>query len=96
MHAELCKDEANVVVDSASEMWDKLSGHISERGLHVLAEKDLLPEVKGIHLKHCVDCFSGKQKKASFYSRPIMKRRHALELVHTNESYMDAKSDCGV
>ena len=51
--------------------------------------------MKGIRLKHCVDCLAGKQNRASFHSRPPMRRRHALELVHTDVSYMDAKSHRG-
>ena len=95
MQAKLCREEANVVVDSTGELWDKRLGHISETGLQMLAKKDILLEVKYISLKHCVECLARKQNKASFHSRPLMRRRHALELVHTDVCYMDAKPHHG-
>ena len=60
MHARLCRDEANVVADSDGELWHKRLDHMSERGMHILAEKDLLQEVKGMHLEKCVDYLAGK------------------------------------
>ena len=38
MHAMLCRDEANVVANSDSELWHKRPSHMSERGMHMLAE----------------------------------------------------------
>ena len=60
MHAKLCKDEANVAADSSGEIWHKRLGHMSERGMHILADQKLLPEVKGVHLERCVDCLVEK------------------------------------
>ena len=54
MHARLCRDKANVVANLDGELWHKRFGHMSRRGMHILVEKDLLPEVKGIHLEKCV------------------------------------------
>ena len=42
-HARLCQDEVNVVADSDGELWHKRVSHMSERGMHILVEKDLLP-----------------------------------------------------
>ena len=95
MHERLCRDEANVVADSDGELWHKRLGHMSERGMHMLVEKDLLLEVKGIHLEKCVDCLAGKQNRAAFHSRPLMRRECALELVHTDVCYVDAPSHRG-
>ena len=50
MHARLCKSEVNVVANSNGEIWHKWLGHMSEKGLHMLADQKLLPEVKGVHL----------------------------------------------
>ena len=55
VHARLCKSEANVVADSSGELWHKRLGHMSEKGMHLLAEQELLPKVKGVHLEKCVD-----------------------------------------
>ena len=95
MHVRLCRDEANVVADSDGELWHKRLCHMSERGMHILVEKDLLPKVKGIHLEKCVDCLVGKQNRVAFHSRPPMRRECALELVHTDVYYVDAPSHRG-
>ena len=58
----------------------------------MVARKDPLLEVKGMHMKHCVHCLAGKQNRASFHSRPPIRRKHAVELVHNDVCYMDAKS----
>jgi transposase InsO family protein len=95
MHAKLCRDEANIVGDSNGELWHRRLGHMSERGMHILAEKEFLPDIKGIHLERCVDCLAGKQNRTTFHSRPPMRREHALELVHTDVCYVDAPSHRG-
>ena len=84
MHAKLCKDEANVAADSSGELWHKRLGHMSETIMHILANKRLLQEVKGIHLEKCVDCMVGKQNRATFPSRPRKRKECALELVNTD------------
>ena len=53
MHIKLCKDEANVATDSSGEIWHKRLGHMSKKGMHILANQKLLPEVKGMHLERC-------------------------------------------
>ena len=88
MHAKLCRDEAIVVGDSDGELWPKRLKHMSERGMHILAEKDFLPEMEGIHLEKCVDCLAGKHNRTAFDSRPPKRREHALELVHTYVCYV--------
>ena len=60
MHARLCKSEVNVTTDSVGQIWHKRLGHMSEKGLHLLADQKLLPEVKGVHLEKCVDCLVRK------------------------------------
>ena len=61
----------------------------------MVARKDPLLEVKGMHMKHCVHCLAGKQNRVAFHSRPPMRRERALELVHTNVCYVDAPSHRG-
>ena len=84
---------ANVVANLDGELWHKRLGHISERGLHMLVKKDL-SKVKGMHLKRCVDCLARKLNRDSLHPTPPM-RKHALELVHTDVCYMDAKPHHG-
>ena len=92
MHAKLCEDEANMAADSDGELWNKRIGHMSKKGMHILADKKLLPDVKGVHLEKCVNCLAGKQNKAAFQSRLPKRREFALELVHMDVSYVDAQS----
>ena len=47
MNARLCKSKVNVAVNSRGELWHKRLGHMSEKGLHLLADQKLLLEVKG-------------------------------------------------
>ena len=58
-------------------------------------EKELLLEVKKVHLEKCPDCLAGKQNKASFCPMPSMRRKNALELMHTDVCQVDAKSHAG-
>ena len=96
MHTRLCRDEANVVAHLDGELWHKRLDHMSKRGMHILVGKDVLPEVKRIHLEKCVDCLVGKQNRVSFHhSRPPMRSEHALELMHIDVCYVDAPSHHG-
>ncbi|KAK9000155.1 hypothetical protein V6N11_080661 [Hibiscus sabdariffa] len=58
---KICKEEANVACDnSCLELWRKRLGHISEKGLQILAQKALIPEVKGKAIQPCIHCLAGK------------------------------------
>ncbi|KAK8547509.1 hypothetical protein V6N12_031646 [Hibiscus sabdariffa] len=64
---KLCKGEANVACgNSCLELWHKSLRHISEKGLQILAQKTLIPEVKGKAIQQCIHCLTGKQHKVSF------------------------------
>ena len=95
MQAKLCKDEANVAADSSGEIWHNRLGHMSEKGMHILADKKLFPEVEGKHLERCVDWLVGKQNRAAFHPTPPRRREVALELIHTDVCYVDAPSHRG-
>ena len=60
MHPKLCNDEVNVAADLSGETWHKRLGHMSDKGMHILANQKLLQEVKGVHLERCLDCLVGK------------------------------------
>jgi hypothetical protein len=58
---------------------------MSEKGLHSLARKDFLPELKGMTLRSCVDCLAGKQHKIAFRTSTVPHRaKNILDLVHTD------------
>ena len=46
---------------------------MSEKGMHILHSRKLLPDLKQVSLEFCENCVYGKQKKSE-----------KLELVHTN------------
>ena len=95
MHARLCWEETNVAVDTITELWHKRLCHMSEKGMRKLVIGDLIPEVKSMHLDKCVDYLAGKKNRASFQSRPLMRRKALLELMHIDVCSMDTKSHAG-
>ena len=66
---------------------------MSQNEMQILAEKDLLPEMKKVHLDKCVDCMAGKQNRTAFRLSPPIWRKTALELIHTDVCYVDMTSN---
>ena len=95
MQARVCNGDVNVAGDASSDLWHNRLGHMGEKGLQILAKKDYLPNFSGMPLYSCVDCLAGKQHRVAFRSRPPFRRKHALDLVHTDVCSMDAKSHRG-
>ncbi|KAG8370951.1 hypothetical protein BUALT_Bualt13G0036600 [Buddleja alternifolia] len=64
MQAKLSNGEVNAAVNNSSiELWHKRLGHLSQKGMQLLAKKKLLPDVNGIELQTCVDCLARKQHR---------------------------------
>ena len=62
-------DHAGVASENAGEftrLWHQRLGHISERGMKVLADRKLLPSLKTVDLKFCEHCVYGKQARQKF------------------------------
>ena len=66
-------DETQVgeaVVSSAkivfSMVWHQCLGYMSECGLQLLSNMELLPRYKSVPLKFCEDCIYSKQRRISF------------------------------
>lgn len=95
MQARVCNGDVNVAGDASSDLWHNRLGHMGEKGLQILSKKDYLPNFSGMPLHSCVDCLDGKQHRVAFRSRPPFRRKHALDLVHTDVCSMDAKSHRG-
>ncbi|KAG6432970.1 hypothetical protein SASPL_104566 [Salvia splendens] len=50
MHATLSNGEVNAVVKNSSiEIWHKRLGHLSQKGLEILARRSLIPEIQFLH-----------------------------------------------
>ena len=54
--------------DSSSEFWYKCLGHMSERSLSILANKNVLYGVSDAKLRKCSHCLASKQRRVSFMS----------------------------
>ncbi|KAL4379562.1 hypothetical protein GQ457_02G035640 [Hibiscus cannabinus] len=91
---KICKGEANVTCgNSCLELWHKRLGHISEKGLQILAQKALIPEVKCKAIQPCIHYLAGKQHKVSFRrGNHPHRRKYVLDLVHTDVCSMNEKS----
>ncbi len=63
--AKLCKGEVNVA-STDMEIWHRRLGHMSEKGIHILARKQFLPDMTGKSLDPCADCLAGKQHRVAF------------------------------
>jgi len=94
IQGNLCRGEVNVVHDNSNlELWHRRLRHISKKGLQILARKELIPDLRGQSLEPCTDCLTRKQHRVTFQRnvRPS-RRKHILELVHTDVFSMSAKS----
>ena len=54
---------------------------MSQTGNQMLVERELMLDVKKVHLEKCIDYLVGKKNKATFCPRPPMRRKNTLELV---------------
>jgi hypothetical protein len=57
---------------------------MSEKGMHILHKRNLLPDLKQIDLDFCEHCVYGKQKRVIFLRVGKEKKIERLELVHTD------------
>ncbi|PKI61249.1 hypothetical protein CRG98_018348 [Punica granatum] len=83
--------QINVVEDYPIELWHRRLGHISEKGIQILARKQSLP-VKGMYLSTCDHCLAGKQRRVSFVRSRLSRCDHILDLVHTDVCFMSDRS----
>ena len=85
LQARLSKGVINAVNDElTTELWHKRLAHMSERGLAVLAKKNLLSGMNDAHLRRCTHCLAGKQNRVSFKSSPPSRKQDILDLVHSD------------
>ena len=81
--AKVIKREVSAIEDCSADLWHKRLGHLSEKGLGILAKKNYLP-LKGMNLNTCTHCLSGKQYRVAFQRSSSHRRSHILDLVHTD------------
>ncbi|WVZ01025.1 hypothetical protein V8G54_027094 [Vigna mungo] len=92
MQGKIYKGETNVAQEESKELWHKRLGHMSEKGLEILAN-DHLQSIKGQPLELCEDCLAGKQRRVSFRRFESGRRKeHILDLVHSDACSTSEKS----
>ncbi|CAL5350460.1 unnamed protein product [Camellia sinensis] len=68
-HVEVNSNSLNAAEDETSpNLWHKRLGHMSEKGLQILAKKSLIPFAKDAKLNPCDNCLFGKHHRVAFHS----------------------------
>jgi len=69
---------------NSADMWHKCLGHMSEKGLKILVDKNLLLGLKSYSLDLCEHCIYVRQRRVSFLRGSHNRKKNVLELVHSN------------
>jgi hypothetical protein len=81
-------EKSDVVVvareEISTDLWHKHLGHMSEKGLKILAGKNLLPGLKSYNLDLCEHCIYGRQQRVSFIRSGHEQKTNLLELIHSD------------
>lgn len=68
--------------ENNAELWHRMLGHMSIKGVKVLLSKGKLPKLKSTDIDMCENCIMGKQKKVSFLKASRVPRSEKLELIY--------------
>ncbi|GJT13697.1 retrovirus-related pol polyprotein from transposon TNT 1-94 [Tanacetum coccineum] len=79
-------DEINATIDvkGNAALWHQRLGHMSEKGMKILASKGRIPDLQKVVVGFCEPCILGKQKKVSFLKSENTGKQQRFELVHTD------------
>ncbi|GKA80076.1 retrovirus-related pol polyprotein from transposon TNT 1-94 [Tanacetum coccineum] len=83
---EVPSDGINAAIDGRGNaaLWHKRLGHMSEKGMKILASKGRIPDLQKAVVGFCEPCVLGKHKKVSFVKSRNTRKLQRLELVHTD------------
>ena len=85
MQARVIDSSINAVDDdSIVELWHNKLGHMSEKGLMILAKKNLLSGMKKGSLKMCAHCLVRKQTRVAFKTHCHTRKPGMLDLVYSD------------
>ncbi|RVX06237.1 Retrovirus-related Pol polyprotein from transposon TNT 1-94 [Vitis vinifera] len=70
--------------DSTVELWHNKLDHMSEKGLMILAKKNLFSDMKKGSLKRCAHCLAGKQTRVAFKTHRHTRKSGMLDLVYSD------------
>ncbi|GKA91667.1 retrovirus-related pol polyprotein from transposon TNT 1-94 [Tanacetum coccineum] len=65
-------------------LWHQRLGHMSEKGMKILASKGRIPDLQKAVVGFCEPCVLGKQKKVNFVKSGNTRKLQRLKLVHTD------------
>ena len=83
MQARVIDSSINVVDDDSTiELWHNRLSHMSEKGLMILAKKNLLYAMKKGSLNRCAHCLVGKQTRVAFKTHRHIRKLGMLDLVY--------------
>ncbi|KAL5852379.1 hypothetical protein ACOSQ3_007497 [Xanthoceras sorbifolium] len=80
--ADSCSASTNHGEESTI-LWHHKLGHISERGLKILSDRNLLPGLKSVNLPFCEHCVTSKQHRLKF-SSSTARSKCILDLIHSD------------
>ncbi|KAI5339317.1 hypothetical protein L3X38_018589 [Prunus dulcis] len=84
-HAKVSNGYVNALAEDSIELWHKQLGHMSEKGLQILAKREALTGMqKGTPLKSCTHCLAGKQHRASFQHGHAQRKPNVLDVVYSD------------
>ena len=78
------KENATVEDGESSTLWHQRLGHVSEKGMKMLASKGRIPQLKNVTVEFCEPCILGKQKRVTFMKMGQPPKSEKLELRHSN------------
>ena len=85
LQVKLSKGIVNAVKDELiAELWHKRLPHMNEKGLKILAKKNLPSGMNDVYLERCTHYLAGKQNRVSFKSSPPSRKQGILDLVYSN------------
>ncbi|RVW19193.1 Retrovirus-related Pol polyprotein from transposon TNT 1-94 [Vitis vinifera] len=70
--------------DSTFKLWHNRLSHMSEKGLMIMAKKNLLSGMKKGSLKRCAHCLGGKQTRVAFKTLHHTRKPGMLDLVYSD------------
>ncbi|GKA97148.1 retrovirus-related pol polyprotein from transposon TNT 1-94, partial [Tanacetum coccineum] len=83
---EVPSDGINTTIDDRGNatLWHQRLGHMSEKGIKILASKGRIPDLQKAVVGFCEPCVLGKQKKVSFIKFVNTRKLQRLDLFHTD------------
>nr|GEY68495.1 retrovirus-related Pol polyprotein from transposon TNT 1-94 [Tanacetum cinerariifolium] len=83
---EVTSDGINTSIDGRgnTDLLHQRLGHMSEKGMKILASKGRIPNLQKAVVGFCKPCVLGKHKKVSFVKSRNTRKLQRLELVHTD------------